>query len=341
MLSLALRNCHALRNVFSANQEEHSKQRGVLEKIIEKSQKFPIKFPINSVRCMSLKDKFPAELLEKNIDSAYPVLHEKPLVLYASFLQHQRKFGHKRDFYRNLTLLDFVDRLLTKRAVIFVGVADHYVLLDSTTGSGNWESIGTSEENPPLILENCLSYDEIKLSVFLSVSSKTVFINDGKRRNLGIFDEKRTDIEENGVIIGLIGPRLTKPKAMEYREIVKSRDQNNHNYGYGQSFLPTLQGHFLNFYGDISATYEDLERQNVLNDPNRFIDLGADRYFDKMVYRKRLQFSFDTLLIEANQRGIDEDKSVYVHVVGIGLGVWKLVNQQNEIFLETLIERIT
>lgn len=103
------------------------------------------------------------------------------------------------------------------------------MLLDGFGNAGNWETIGnlfaetclinyddnvrrellgTSAETPPRILENCLSYDEIKLSALLSVSSYTHFINDGSRDNCGKYCTSRQMVEEFGVIIGLIGIAL-------------------------------------------------------------------------------------------------------------------------------------
>jgi hypothetical protein len=63
-----------------------------------------------------------------------------------------------------------------------------------------WESVGTAEEQPPLLLSRCLSYDEMKLSALLSVSGYTECVNDGARTNRGLVC---TDgVEQQAVIIG-------------------------------------------------------------------------------------------------------------------------------------------
>jgi hypothetical protein len=238
-----------------------------------------------------------------------------------------------------MSLLDFIDRLLSKRAVSFVGVRDLYMLLDGSKGVGNWESIGSGNEVPPLVLEKYLSYDEIRLSALLSVSSHTCFVNDGNRRNEGVFEEDRKKVEEDGVIIGLIGTRLPKPKVMEYREIMKTKEQNNHENGYGRFFLPTLQGKFLNFYGDESATYDELlKKMKKAND--RFVDLHDGKYFDRLMYTRRIVLSIDTLLIEANERARRLNKMAYVHVVGLGLGVWKIYTEQDKLFMDAFAQRL-
>ncbi|XP_064211807.1 uncharacterized protein LOC663704 [Tribolium castaneum] len=238
-----------------------------------------------------------------------------------------------------MSLLQFIDRLLSKRAVVFMGPVDQYLLLNKTSGSGRWETIGTSSETPPLVLENCLSYDEIKLSALLSVSSFSYFINNGDRNNMGYFEANRSRVEENGVIIGVIGPRLDKSTVMEYREVVICKEQNTSCYGYGPSEEPTLQQEFLKFYGSVNGTYDKVLEQ-IGSHPEQYLELGRGKYFDRLMYEKRLALSIDTLLIEANYRAKQKNKMAYVHVVGLGLGVWKITHQQNKIFMDTFAQRL-
>ncbi|XP_064214595.1 uncharacterized protein LOC135267006 [Tribolium castaneum] len=310
-----------------------------LSQIIEKSSQFPIEFPLESVRCCQLQNHTAVKTLEKNINSAYPVIHEHALYLCAVFLLHQGKYGEKKEFYKEMSLLQFIDRLLSKRAVMFMGPVDRFLLLNKTNGSGRWETIGTSSETPPLVLENCLSYDEIKLSALLSVSSFSYFINNGDRNNMGYVWPNRSRVEENGVIIGVIGPRLEKSRVMEYREVVICKEQNTSCYGYGPSEEPTLQQEFLKFYGSVNGTYDKVLEQ-IGSHPEQYLELGRGKYFDRLMYEKRLALSIDTLLIEANDRAKQENKMAYVHVVGLGLGVWKITHQQNKIFMDTFAQRL-
>lgn len=306
--------------------------------IVALSDSFPIEFPINSIKCRKLQEQFSEKQLEKNINSTYPVIHEKALELCAIFLTHQKKFGN-RDFYREMSLTDLIDRLLRNRAVSFLGIMDRYLLIDKSHGYGLWEKIGTADEEAPLILQNCLSYDEIKLSALLSVSSHTVFVNDGNRHNSGIFENDRSKIEADGVIIGLIGTRLEKACVMEYREIVKDSTQNTHQYGYGNFFIPTLQGQILNFYGDPSVTFEQLLPE-LQNNTERFVKISDGIYFDIEMYEKRIALSIDTLLIEGNHRAKMLGKQAFIHVVGLGLGVWKIWEGQNQVFMDTFAKRL-
>ncbi|XP_063924848.1 uncharacterized protein LOC135138766 [Zophobas morio] len=310
-----------------------------LAELLDKSSVFPVKFPIESVRCHELiTHNIPEDILERNINSVYPVIHEHALHLCATFLIHQKKFGN-RDFYQNMSLLDLIDRFLSKRAVSFVGVTDHYMLLDGSEGIGGWQAVGTKDEKPPLTMETCLTYDEMRLSAFLSLSSHTVFINDGKRYNKGIFEDDRAKLEDDGVIMGLIGPRLPSKLVMEHRDIIKTKEQNTLEQGYGNLTPPTWQGTMLEFYGDTNITYEDYLPQMKTN-KDRYCELFEDAYFDKLVYCRRIALSIDTLLIEANDRAKKMNKMAYVHVVGLGLGVWRVYCYQDKIFMETFAQRL-
>jgi hypothetical protein len=57
------------------------------------------------------------------------------------------------------------------------------------------------------ILASCLSYDEMKLSATIIVSSHTEFINDGSRENRGVVSDDPDSIQPRGVIMGVVGTR--------------------------------------------------------------------------------------------------------------------------------------
>ncbi|KAF2895284.1 hypothetical protein ILUMI_10895 [Ignelater luminosus] len=310
-----------------------------LDDILENSKSFPLSFPISSVRCKTLSQSVTKDFLERNINSAYPILHENALHLYVNFLMHKRKFGSakERELYANMSILELIQRLLLKRAAIFVSAGDHYRLLDGTLGSGQWERIGTDNEPSKINLNKCLSYDELKLSALLSVSSYSSFINDGNRYNEGI--TTKVNIESDGIIIGLIGTRLEKPKVMEFQEIIIAEDQNHEGNGYGTQALPTMPSLFSGFYGEVCFTYRQLlDYKNT--EPTRFTEVDKGIFFDNNVYCKRIILSIDTLLLEANQKAKERNMTAVVHVVGIGLGVWEISPHQDALFLDTFAKRI-
>lgn len=173
------------------------------ENIVEKSKNFTIKFPVDTVRCELLKNHVTENILERNINSVYPIVHYKALELFCKFILFKRTYGTtvEQQLYKDMTLKEFIERLLKKRAVSFFGVHDIYLLINNETGSGSWESIGKSEEELPLVLQDCLSYDEIKCSAYLYVSSYTYFVNMGDRKNKARFSNDRSNIEGNNFFL--------------------------------------------------------------------------------------------------------------------------------------------
>lgn len=58
------------------------------------------------------------------------------------------------------------------------------------------------------VLTKCLSYDEIKLSAMMAMSSHTEFINNGSRDNEGVVSTDPDSVQPRGVIIGVVGSRF-------------------------------------------------------------------------------------------------------------------------------------
>jgi hypothetical protein len=56
------------------------------------------------------------------------------------------------------------------------------------------------------------------------------------------------------------------------------------------------------------------------------------------IYKKRMQISFETLLLEANDISKEYNKNSYIHVVGLGLGVWKKDSRQAQWIIDVFEE---
>ncbi|XP_053951689.1 uncharacterized protein LOC128859041 isoform X2 [Anastrepha ludens] len=315
-----------------------------IQSFIKKSSNFPVEFGTNTCRIISQpKERYPE--IQKQIASAYPIIHERVLGLYLAFLEHKCKYGNKRELelYQNLTLTDFVQRLLAKRCVSFFGKNDKYLLLSQQRDCSGFMEIGTDAEKPPLLLQDVLSYDEIKLSALLSVSSHTEFLNDGNRQNCGVIERNKSRIETDGVIIGLIGARLVRRDVMEFQDIIIASKQNTKENGYGLPAAATANMRpadyrrvWKEFYEEQDYLYEEVKIDN-----KRFGKARAKNdIFDNVLMKKRYTVSFDTLLLESEARAAAAGKQAFLHVVGIGLGVWRAAEQQEKIFLETFAQRL-
>ena len=87
-----------------------------------------------------------------------------------------------REYYKDKTVFDIINKLLTNRPAVFMGPGDSYRLLDRTAGVGGFEMIGRdSNPKPHFSLDKLNSYDEMRLAALLAVSSHSQFINRGLR----------------------------------------------------------------------------------------------------------------------------------------------------------------
>lgn len=169
------------------------------------------------------------------------------------------------------------------------------------------------------------------------------------------------------MVIGLIGARFQRPFFMEYQDIVITPQQNIPENGYGQQDHKDDTNHgnslwtyiknrlfakgnndlvsrkeyrllWQKFYQEQGFAYDQIQK-----DHQRFGDVvipNSQAIFDNVVMKKRYAISFDTLLLEAQYRAAKLNKQAYVHVVGIGLGNWRIAEQQSKIFLETFSQRV-
>lgn len=118
-----------------------------------------------------------------------------------------------------MTACDLVDRLLTKRCVSYFGRNENYLLSSGERGQGDFSTVGTDEEAAPLLMNDCLTRDEIKLTGFLLISSRvTKVIRD---RSYSV------------VMIGIPFPILNQEGLHDWQEIMITRRQNIPSKGYG------------------------------------------------------------------------------------------------------------
>ncbi|XP_054086895.1 uncharacterized protein LOC105216248 [Zeugodacus cucurbitae] len=318
-----------------------------IESFMAQSDRFPLQFGSNNCRVMSQPVQRSAAIA-KQIASAYPLIHERVLYLYLAFLEHKSKYGNaiEREIYADITLTALVQRLLEKRCAAFYGCIDKYLLITGEKGYGGFCEVGTEAEKTPLQLRNVLSYDEIKLSAFLSISSQTEFINDGSRYNEGVIEVDKSKIELDGIVIGMIGGRFQVKEFMEWQDIMITAAQNTKENGYGftaqeAALAPKRNVDYRRIWIDFYEEIDLLYTQVIAKHTKRFFKGPHNNYiFDNLMMKKRYAISFDTLLLEAEARGANLNKQIYVHVVGIGLGSWRAVPQQEKIFLETFGERL-
>ncbi|GAP86242.1 hypothetical protein SAMD00023353_1801750 [Rosellinia necatrix] len=262
---------------------------------------------------------FGAEAVRADALGTRIVVHGRFPRLAQQFLAHKRRHGSavERAFYHaGWTWERLAARLVERRALAFVGAADHTVLrtgevLGGGGGGGGggaraeWDRVGTGDEprNARLTLRDYLSYDEIMLGSLLGVSGPSHFINDGRRHNCGHVAAPG-DFEPRGVIVGLVGPRFERQDRMDSMYILSdSRAPLQH---------PHLREIFLDFFGRSAS---------------------PEAPFDRSLYKARIRITADILFLEANRRAVAAGKRAYVYVVGLGLGVWAWHGPVNQALL--------
>jgi len=254
----------------------------------------------------------------------HPIIHKKVLGLITNFLKLKKEYGSEieKKVYKEMDSSQFINRLLTKRPLTFWNPSDDYLLRNGVKGQGGFEAIGTSQQKAPLILDEYLSYDEMQISALLGVSVPTFFINNGSRNNSGIPGAHGT-FEEKGIYVGLVGTRFEKPGLMEWQHMIITPEQNTTKNGYGinadqNSPKTKLLKIWSDFYETTFATFEDATHDTT----GRYVKIGNNSYLDTIVFKKRLAIVIEPFLVDAHERGKQVNKKVYLHCVGLGLGVW-------------------
>ena len=209
-----------------------------------------------------------------------------------------------------------------------------------------------------------MTYDEGKVAALLGASSKTVTINRGERLNSGIPSEK-DDFEKFGVIVGLVGPRMNKNTVMESQELRVTEDQNTKENGYGKNNNTGVLKLFANFYGieylpKFSELHNDVQQSKffkgfvsrvlksfkinqypyneLMTDYKEMTGrINTPEFLHVPGYNRRNRITFEMLLADANARAQMLKKKAYVHVVGLGLGVWRVFNDQISLFLTEFV----
>jgi len=276
---------------------------------------------------------------------ARPLVHSKVVKLMEKWIELMKRLGtpDEKRIYRDMTPTSLIDRLLLCRPLVFFTGADSWLAKDGRHGAGNWDVTARAE------LDTFLSYDEIKLAALIQVSSPTKLINSGSRDNVGRKGEVGSYIEE-AVYVGVVGARFEMDKRMEWQEVLVTKSQNREEAGYGpreadmqnqdrEREVLNLIAEFYNL--PYLPTWEEVETGKKEEHFKVTITGSMEQvYFNTEVYIKRIQISAETFLMEAESRGCEEDREVYCHVVGLGLGVWQVNKLQQPLFLKAWVRAL-
>lgn len=298
--------------------------------LIQKSDAFLTMFPTSDNRIKNIvkDDKNKQKTVEIQAQNAYPILHRKMKRLISDFIAYKKYFGSsiEKKLYATMSEEAFINRLLRCRPLMFMTKNDEFLLIDGTDGYGGFELIGKDQQKAPLILQNYMSYDEMQIAALLGVSVPTFFINNGNRYNKGVQSIKN-DYELTGIYIGLVGARFEKPGYMDWQHIIVTPTRDKE--------LEKKEAWFAiwsRFYG---CTFESYRKAQV-DKTGRYIKMQHG-YFDTLVYKKRMTIPVYLFLKDAQARGMQYNKKIYGHIVGLGLGVWQIVSQQSQLLIDVYV----
>ena len=285
-----------------------------------------------------------ARQVDEHIAGVRPVADVRVRHMLGEFLRIKRATGSaiERELYANMDADGLVDRLLHKRPLVFCEKSDQYMLRSGQRGHGGFETIGTSADTGagPLTLCELQSYDEMCLSALVGMSVPTHFINEGGRRNNGVVGAPAS-YEKRGVLIGLAGARFERPGLMEWQHMYITPEQNTAENGYGPrdggppAHDSTLLEMWARFYGlPHLPTYDEAS----VGPTDLYCKVGYASFLNVCVYKERMRAVLLPFLMDAQERAAEQRKEAYCHMVGLGLGVWMVTEQQGIYLVEVVGE---
>ena len=312
---------------------------------------------------------------EEHASGVRPIIPHTLPSLLSDFISIKRQHGSavERALYADMTPLNLVTRLMHRRPLAFLCARDSWLTRHGLSGDGGWETVGTDREQPPLLLEKFLSYDEIALSALVSVAVPTHFVNKGDRMNRGKPGEEGS-FERKGVYAGCVGARFERDDGlMEWAHLVVTPEQNTIAKGYGAGTAPPpppipagdapaeedvempqadavitaskeerrlLLKAWARFYGkEYLPTHEEAVAAEAAS-PGTYMKLRKrpNCYLDIALYKQRIRSVAMPYLLDAQYRAQESGATAYVHVVGLGLGVWMVDTRQGPLIVDVYAE---
>jgi len=313
--------------------------------LVSNSRKFPVKLPTihNHITEIVARSSVPDDVEKQIYNDAVQtriIVHRRVLDLIDDFLKVKLNFGRfpEKTLYTTMNRTAFVQRLIQKRPLSFMGPSDETLTRDGVPvvdGCRKWRLVGSEGEEEPLLLKDYLSYDEILIAALIGVSSPTYFINSGARNNVAKVANP-DEYTERGIYIGLVGARFEILDQMESRFLIASKKSCSPERGYGAYDTPKTHDQAILA---IWARFYDVADPQTgrLGFP---INDGIQPTLNLERYRLRIGLTLETFLLEAESRGAEVGRKVHAFVVGLGLGVWQYSQRQTSVYMDALVTTI-
>lgn len=325
--------------------------------LVANSKAFTSKHPhqvaskANTIEIFATTDVLKAAVTA-NANNTRPFISRHVITYMEKWLAFKREHGSatEQSLYAEMDVPALLDRLLSKRPIVFFNPDDTHMLRDGKKGRGGFETIGTDKEEAPLLLTDYLSYDEMRIATFLSVACPTFFINDGDRKNIGKPGEPGTFITK-GVSMAMVGTRFEKPGYMEWNHCIIDANQNTEANGYGENADPTnpktielglaKELYSVRYFPAYEEAHTVAESEKHLPlEQQQYIAISNEGYLNAYVFKEHLKLKLEGFLLDADRRAGEANTKAYLHIVGLGLGAWGIHPSQLELSFAAYAELI-
>ncbi|KAJ3186987.1 hypothetical protein HDU85_007025 [Gaertneriomyces sp. JEL0708] len=283
--------------------------------------------------------------LEEHLQGARILVHPSLPDLITKFIALKKNHGTstEQQVYeaQGITVWqDLVKRCISKRPLVFFTADDITVLRDgSEPPGGDWMRVGHAREGA-IKMVDYLTYDEMMISALLGISAPSFFINNGDRFNAARPGVPGSFID-TGIVSALVGARYEIPHRMEWTYTVRHSSELELEESRG------ARQHLLKPSDALRELWTKFIRgQASQSDRVRTVDsyvplrASGDYLLDTKAFRCRIGITLSLLLLDANNRAREAHTKAYVHVVGLGLGVWKVSPVQPQLFLEAAADAL-
>ena len=191
------------------------------------------------------------------------------------------------NIYKDMSVLDLSERLLSKRPIVYFGEDDSFVIAENgklLDGKGEYKYISMIKSK----LLDFIHPDEAILSSYLGMILPSIVINDGSRYNNGIPKGKFSDYPPT-YVAAQVGARL-EVKRSDYKSIFSKKEKLN--------------------------DFELSVREMLDSECKEKNPTGSDRY------RARSKIILESLIKSTEKVYQKEGQKVILQITGLGLGVW-------------------
>ncbi len=194
-------------------------------------------------------------------------ISQKVLRLYNDFLVLKKTQANcetetERGLYKDMTLPEFVVRLITKRPYVCIGSNDAVFTKNNQEFTNVVSWVGRKDENEHFSILDYLSYDEVMLGSLCVITGKNFCIDNGSRGVIFGKDKNLSSApgpyEQVAVVADVVAPRFEKEGYMDYEHVVLTPTQNTPDNSYGKEGNKPILKLFAEFYNlQYFETYED------------------------------------------------------------------------------------